>query len=215
MATARGRGRPRTVDDTHPSSTDLLDAALEAFADLGYAGVSVRELARQLEVSHNLIPQRFGSKERLWYAAVDHGFGRLLKDLLAALRDPPLDDLDRLRRMVIGFVEANAARPALLRIINQEAVTGGPRLDYLFDHYIEPVRRFGETVLAHLSANGQVRTTSVGLVYFLMTNGAGGPPTFPGLAARLGAAVDSRDPAAVRAYAEHVVELLFDGIGMR
>ena len=36
----------------------------------------VREIARRLDVSHNLIPQRFGSKEDLWYAAVDHGLGR-------------------------------------------------------------------------------------------------------------------------------------------
>ena len=38
--------------------------------------------SRQLGVSHNLIPQRFGSKDRLWYAAVDQGFGTLLSDLL-------------------------------------------------------------------------------------------------------------------------------------
>ena len=41
---------------------------------------------------------------------------------------------------MVRFVEANAARPALLRIINQEAVVAGPRFDYLFERFIEPVR---------------------------------------------------------------------------
>jgi AcrR family transcriptional regulator len=173
----------------------------------------VREVARRLGVSHNHIPQRFGSKERLWHAAVDHGFELLLKDLLQVFENPPPDDLSRLRAMVVRFVEANAARPALLRIINHEAGVGGPRLNYLFDRFIEPVRQLGEKMLAQLHAQGQVRTKWVGLVYFLMTNGAGGPVTFPGLAERLGTAVDRHDPAAVRQYAERIVDLLFEGIG--
>jgi AcrR family transcriptional regulator len=56
---------------------DLLPLALEAFADLGYEGASMRDLCRRLGVSHNLLHQRFGSKDRLWYAAVDHGFKAL------------------------------------------------------------------------------------------------------------------------------------------
>jgi len=177
--------------------------------------MSVREVARQLGVSHNHIPQRFGSKERLWYTAVDHGFGLLLNDLMLVFENPPPDDLSRLRAMIVRFVEANVARPALLRIINQEAGAGGPRLDYLFDRYIEPVRQFGEKILAELHAQGQVRTRSVGFVYFLMTNGAGGPLTFPSLAQRFGVAVNRHDRSAVRKHAEHIVDLLFEGIGGR
>jgi len=213
---------PRSTKGASPSTGSppddvVLLAALDAFAAHGFAGMSVRELGRQLGVTHNSIPQRFGSKERLWYAAVDHGFGRLAVDLREVL-DPtsgPLADappVDRLRAAIVRFVEANASRPALLRIISQEAVHGGERFDHLFSRYIEPVQQFGDTVLTELHGDGSVRTDSTGLVYFLMTNGAGGPFTFPGLAARLGIAVDPHDPAAVRAYAEHAVGVLFDGL---
>ena len=79
-----------------------------------------------------------------------------------------------------AFIEANAARPALLRIINREAASPGPRFDYLFERYIEPVRQAGEAFLTDLHDRGLVATRSVGLVYFLMTHGAGGPdPSFP------------------------------------
>lgn len=211
MTTARPRGRPLEAD-AGPSDAVLLDAVLVAFADRGFAGTSVRELARELGVSHNLIPQRFGTKERLWYAAVDHGFATLLGELLQVLADPPGDDVERLRAMMVRFVEANAARPSLLRIINQEASTPGPRLDYLFDSYIEPVRQFGELLLADLHARHRLTTTSVALVYFLMTHGAGGPLAFPALAERFGEGVDSNDPDAVHRHAVEAVDLLFDGL---
>lgn len=195
-----------------PTDTQMLDAALEAFAEHGFAGTSVRELARHLGVSHNLLPQRFGSKERLWYAAVDHGFGTLGIDLLPVFDGSFPDDLARLRAWMIRFVEANAARPALLRIINREAVSPGPRLDYLFDRYIDPVRQAGEAFLTDLHERAMVSTTSVGLVYFLMTHGAGGPTAFPALAARFGDTVPPDDPDAIRRHAEEAVDLLFDGL---
>ncbi len=53
---------------------ELLDRLLEAFADLGFEGTSIRQLCRHLGVSHNLIHTRYQSKENAWYRAVDHGF---------------------------------------------------------------------------------------------------------------------------------------------
>ena len=66
---ARRRGRPRAEESV--DRTEILDAALRAFARHGLEGVSVRTLNRELGVSHNLIYQRFGSKDDLWRAAVD------------------------------------------------------------------------------------------------------------------------------------------------
>jgi TetR/AcrR family transcriptional regulator len=99
-APGRRRGRP-AADEATLSTEDLLDAALEAFAERGYDGTSVREVARRLGVSHNLIPQRVGSKETLWFAAVDHGFGALSGDLAAtAEASAGLDDVEQLRALV-------------------------------------------------------------------------------------------------------------------
>lgn len=213
---SRPRGRPAAGDPSTVTTEALLDRALASFAERGYDGTSVRELARELGVSHNLIPQRIGSKEQLWYAAVDQGFSALAGALAdAAVTQESGDDLQRLRALVVRFVEANAARPSLLRLINQEAAAPGPRLDHLFDRYIDPVREFGEDLLARLRAEGRVRTGSVALVYFLMTHGAGGPAAFPALAGRFGAAVDPDDPVAVHRHAVEVTDLLFDGLVLR
>jgi AcrR family transcriptional regulator len=213
---ARGRGRPPTDDPTALSNDAVLDAALDAFAERGFDGTSIRELSRDLEVSHNLIPQRFGSKDQLWRAAVDHGFGRLLATLVelggvAESPDAPVA-VDRLRAMVVAFVEANAERPALLRIINQEAAAPGPRLDHLFDSYIEPVRAFGTTVLDELRGAGKVRSDSVSLLYFLMVHGIGGLFSLNGLADRFGEDPSDLSPEARRARVVAAVDVLFDGL---
>ncbi len=212
----RRRGRPAAGDPATVTTEVVLDRALASFAERGYAGTSVRELARELGVSHNLIPQRIGSKEQLWYAAVDQGFSALAAALAdAATPHEGGDDLLRLRALVVRFIEANAARPSLLRLINQEATAPGPRLDHLFERYIDPVRQFGQELLARLRAEGRVRTDSVALVYFLMTHGAGGPVALPALAERFGAAVDPDDPVAVHRHAVEVTDLLFDGLVRR
>lgn len=212
MTDGRHRGRPSTGDSSIPTDDEVLRAALVAFADKGFDATSVREIARNLGVSHNLIPQRFGSKDQLWYRAVDHAFLALLHELLPAVAEDDSDDLGRLRTWMVHFVASNLERPALLRVINQESISPGPRLDYLFDHFIEPVRLAGEGLLAALYADGLVTTTSADLVYFFMTIGAGGPAAFPAVAARFGSAVAPGDPEAARRYAEGAVDLLLRGL---
>ena len=195
------------IDATDVIPTEaLLDAALDAFAERGYDGTSVREIARDLGVSHNLIPQRIGSKDELWRAAVDHGFGPAARSpaaLAAGRRRRPTTSTG-CGRSSCGFVEANAARPALLRIINREAVAPGPRFDHLWDAlHRSGARLVGADLLGRLDAAGQVRTESVALVYFFMTHGAGGPlgPAGAGRALRRRRRPGD-DPDAVRRHAE-------------
>ena len=213
-ATVRPRGRP-SADDPSALSTDaLLDAALEMFAERGFEGTSVRELARALGVSHNLIPQRIGTKEELWFRAVDRGFTALAIALAQAIaeQEDEADDVVRLRALFVRFVEVNAMRPALLRILNQEASAPGPRFDHIWTKYIDPVREFGDELMRRLYREKKVRTKSVSLMYFLMTHGASGPFALPGLAHRFGTPVDSNDEAAVHRHAVEVTDLIFQGL---
>src|SRR2546427_283576 len=81
-------GRPK-AQDAPVTLEQILDAAFRAFATYGYDGVAVRTLNRELGVSHNLIHQRFGSKQGLWYAAVDRAFSQQVMELATAF-DPTL-----------------------------------------------------------------------------------------------------------------------------
>ena len=192
---------------------DLLPLALDAFADLGYEGASMRDLCRRLGVSHNLLHQRFGSKDRLWYAAVDHGFAALATGLVVESEvDRYDDDLDRLRFLMTRWLELTAGSPALVKIINQEATTGGPRLDYMFDRYIWPVTKTVSRFLRTLESEGRVRHLDAGTWHFLMVHGAGGPLSLRALSDRFGGAPTTDED--VRRYAAEVVDVLLSGISI-
>src|SRR2546423_14162188 len=102
-------GRPKAAD-APVTLEQILDAAFRAFATYGYDGVAVRTLNRKLGVSHNLIHQRFGSKQALWYAAVDRAFGEQVTELATAF-DPTLaDPPDQLNHTIPRFVSYSAQR---------------------------------------------------------------------------------------------------------
>jgi TetR/AcrR family transcriptional regulator len=166
------------------SDADLLDLALDAFADQGYDGTSVREVCRRLGVSHNLVHERYGSKERLWYAAIEHGFRTLATELATAAQEEPGDELDRLRAILVRYVEVTARRPAMIRIINHEAARPGGRLDHVYDLYIRPAHQIADMVLRDLAAAGRARPVSPAVLHFLVGHGAGGIVSLPALAGR-------------------------------
>jgi TetR/AcrR family transcriptional regulator len=166
------------------SDTAMLDLALDAFADQGYDGTSVRDVCRRLGVSHNLVHERYGSKEALWYAAVEHGFRALANDLATAAQDTEGDELDRLRAILVRYVEATARRPALIRIINHEAARPGGRLDHVYDVYIKPAQQVADAAIRVLAEQGRVHPVSPATLHFLVGHGAGGLVSLPALAGR-------------------------------
>ncbi len=65
----------------------LLDAAERLLADVGYAGVTTRRLARQAGINHGLVHYYFGSNENLLVHALERFTGRLIarqRELYAA-----------------------------------------------------------------------------------------------------------------------------------
>jgi TetR/AcrR family transcriptional regulator len=197
------------VATTVVSDGALLDLALDAFADGGYDGTSVRELCRRLGVSHNLVHERYGSKEQLWYAAIDHGFRRLANDLANAAMVVPLDgdEIVRLRAILVRYVEVTAERPALIRIINQEAARPGGRLDHVYEQYIRPAHEVADAVLRSLERQGRARRVSPAALHFLVGHGAGGVVSLPALAAKF-----PGDHGSLTDQAREAVDIVLAGI---
>jgi len=189
------------------SDAALLDAALEEFGDQGFEGTSVRALCRRLEVSHNLVHERFGTKDDLWRYAVAHGFTALAVELAAVASAAPDDPYDRLRAILIRYVELTAARPALIRIINYEAMHPGERLDHLYSTYLRPAHQVADAALRLLEHQGRARRIPAATLHFLVGHGAGGLASLPALAGRF----DASDPDPVT-QATAAVDLVLRGI---
>jgi TetR/AcrR family transcriptional regulator len=203
-------GRPKS-DEAPATEAEILDAALHAFARYGYDGVSIRTLNRQLGVSHNLIHQRFGSKEGLWRAAVDHGFSAIVNDPDAAF-DPTLTDpLSQLRTAIRRFIVFSAHHPELLALMNVEAGLDTERLDYLYDTYVERALAPLKRLLEYLAAEGRIRPVSVRTLNFLVAHGGAAPFTLHPFARRFGGP-DPLDSDEIERHAALTADILTEGL---
>jgi len=178
---SEGRGRPRIHEDA-----EILDVALKAFAAQGFDAVSVRSLNSALGLSHGTISQRFGTKENLYFAAVDHGFRPLLAEiqilqhaLLADFEIP--DDLDRLQSMIMAFLLAAWKRPELGRLMNQEGLSSTNRLDHIIENVVRPMTMVVNELLIRLQEAGRIRPVTLRALFFLVTHGAESPFTLTAL----------------------------------
>ncbi|HEX4358770.1 MAG TPA: TetR/AcrR family transcriptional regulator [Pseudonocardia sp.] len=205
----RPRGRPRK--DAGPAPADeVLAAALHAFATHGYQGVSVRTLNRELGVSHNLLHQRFGSKEAIWYAAVDWGFGGLVEQLALA-DDEHADPLERLRAFIRTFVAFNARHPDLVRVANAEGGQPTERLDHLLNTYVAPTVARLAPVVEQLVAAGRIKDLPREAFYYLLTSGAGAMYSNDAMTRTLFSAA-ALEADRVEQYADSVATILLDGL---
>jgi AcrR family transcriptional regulator len=185
----------------------MLLAALRAFATRGYDGTSIRELNQQLGVSHNLLNRRFGSKEQLWRATVDRWIGEVVAELATAASGDETDSLETLRRLIVTFIEVQARRPELARLMNVESSIDGPRLRYLYDQFIGPWTATADRLIEELVAAGRIRPLPPGTLYFLVAYGATGMAAHPAFAKMVGVA-DPTDPAVIHAHALAVADLV-------
>ncbi|MDT7728838.1 MAG: TetR/AcrR family transcriptional regulator [Actinomycetota bacterium] len=205
----RRRGRPKKGAAPAPEDR-VLGEALHAFAVHGYHGVSVRDLNRALGVSHNLLYQRFGSKERVWYAAVDWGFGGLVAELTDA-DDVTADPETRLRTVVRTFVTFSARNPDLLRVVNGEAGQQSERLDHLIETFVRPVLSAFTPLYRELVKSGRLREVPTNTLYYLITSGGGATFSHEGLTRRLFGDTPF-EPAEIERHAEAMADLLVEGL---
>jgi AcrR family transcriptional regulator len=206
----RRPGRPPAGGDAVPAEA-ILDAALRAFATHGYEGVSVRTLNRELGVSHSLIAQRFGSKDDLWHAAVDHGFGRISRHMADVFDPTVTDPLEQLSLWIRRFLRFSADHPELLGLMNIEGRQDTERLAYIYDTYIDSAMGRVGRLLEHLADAGRIRHVPLRTFHFLLAHGGAAPYTLVALAEHFDPS-SPLAPEAVDAHARLVADVLIAGL---
>ena len=118
----------------------ILAAALEAFAEKGFDGSTTREIASRADVTLGLLQYYFGSKLKLWKAAVDLAFAELAGGLEGLLADPaPSDERERLRLLIRSHVHFVSRNPEFVRLMRDEGKRRGPRMRWLVDRHVKPL----------------------------------------------------------------------------
>lgn len=119
------------------TATRILDAAEALFAQRGFAGVSVREIAGQVGLNQASIYNHFPSKQALYEAVLERGF-QPIRDLLAE-GEHGLQSQDFQDRLLEQLVDHLWRTPHLPKLIQREVLDGGEYLERLADHWLKPI----------------------------------------------------------------------------
>lgn len=133
----------------------ILAVAKVLFADKGYNGVAVDEIAKRLGVSPAVLYQHFPSKEALYEAVLNHISAQRESYIEAALNGP--DDFGSvLQRMALVFAEKLSADSDYLRMEMQAALEDAPMAQHLFENRWKSFSDFIEFNVNELCQSGQL-----------------------------------------------------------
>jgi AcrR family transcriptional regulator len=122
----------------------ILDTAEALFAERGFAGTAVRDIASAIDLTAASLYNHFAGKEALYAAVLERG----LRPLIDVLED--LAGREHVRTALdatLGAAMAHLARrPNVARLLYHEALTGAAHLVPLTREWIQPIlaRALGE-----------------------------------------------------------------------
>ena len=133
----------------------ILAVAKLLFADKGFHGVSVDEIAKRLGVSPAVLYQHFPSKEAL-YEAVLTEISEKRESYIEAVLTEPSDFTTVLKRMSRIYVESVSRDPDYLRMELMSALEGSQAATRFFDHRWRALTDYIEYSLDELRDEGRI-----------------------------------------------------------
>lgn len=162
----RQRAKQARAIETH---AQILDAATHLFSTKGYEGTSVRQIEEHAKTQRGLVAYHFGNKDNLWRAVVDRMFEGLMVDMthrIEVLTD--VSQKEAAPALLRSFVRYSATHPELNRMIMQESVSAGWRIEYFVHEHIRPMLdRFG------MVADTPMQTNEEAAQFYYLLVGAG------------------------------------------
>ncbi len=106
--------------------TKILETATILFAQKGFAGVSIREVIMNANVSLSAVSYHFNGKEGLYKAVISYQMELMKEALQKAKSKSETKPLDRLQNYAVLVEETHKKRPLLGKFLNIELGTPTP-----------------------------------------------------------------------------------------
>ncbi len=114
------------------TKSKLLKAGISVFSDHGYAGGSIRQIAKLADANMAAVTYHYGSKKELWKAVFTHLQNRLVEAIFVDHdKWREMTPHERVRSTTRNYVRFCAKHPELHRITLFETIHGGEMLDWL------------------------------------------------------------------------------------
>jgi AcrR family transcriptional regulator len=115
------RAAPARQRDAVRTKREILEVATREFAERGYAGARVDEIAAQTRTTKRMIYYYFGGKEQLYVAVLEAAYSRIR----SAEREAEVDHLEpaaAIRRLAELTFDHHEANPQFIRLVSIENV---------------------------------------------------------------------------------------------
>ncbi len=112
---------------TERTADMILESAAEIFAEKGYDGARVDELARAAGVNKATLYYQIGDKEALYHTVLEQVFRRTADELETALQGTDEPE-EQIRRFITVFAEATGNSRYMSPILLREIASGGRNL---------------------------------------------------------------------------------------
>ncbi len=119
--TATTAGVPERRRDPERTRREILDVATREFAQQGYAGARVDEIAQQTRTTKRMIYYYFGGKEQLYIAALERVYS-LLREEEQRLDVEHLDPVAGIRRLAELTFDHHESHPDFIRLVSIENI---------------------------------------------------------------------------------------------
>ena len=159
-ATARKPRRPEETDLRGRRCKEILNAAVQLFADHGYAGTDTQLLADRLQVGKGTLYRYFPSKRALFLAAVDRVMRQLLERVNASIADIT-DPLEQVAIAIRTYLAFFAEQPEYVELLIQERALFKDRKKTTYFQYREANAERWLNLYRGLIASGRLRHVPV------------------------------------------------------
>ena len=127
--------------DNSGTAQVILDKSLPLFARSGFAGVSMRDIARAVGISGAALYHHYPDKQSLYVATMGHAFADKASGIQSAIDNTGTPE-QRLERFVTNFTKQMASDPDFRALLHRELLDGDEkRLKLLAENvFIEPFK---------------------------------------------------------------------------
>ena len=102
----------------------IIEAAIDLFAQKGFEGTSIRDLAAKADVNVAMVNYYFGSKDKLFEALVEMKAGSARGILEELLKDKSLTSIEKIDRIIDSYIERLFLNRKFHRVLHQELIMG-------------------------------------------------------------------------------------------
>ena len=184
----------------------IIDKSIPLFARSGYAGVSMRDIAKSVGISGAALYHHYPDKQSLYVAVMGHAFSDKASSIQSALDNSGTSE-QRLERFVISFTTQMANDPDFRALLQRELLDGDEkRLKLLAENvFVEPfnaIKQLAQEMALDCDAH-LLAISMAGLILFHFETESIRRYLPGGLKKH-------NDPKVI---AQHVISLLTEGIG--